>query len=288
MKHETQAYKYITAAREQLRNESYRSALVNLELAIKEDPGIEITMKEELEQCYMFLADAAYENQDYELALEYYQHYILLQPRYSRINEKKLMECHFQQAKAAYQNKNYTDGEKHLLACAEQYGTNPEYNFIFGRILINMGKWEDAVSRFSSSVTEEAPFAREARFYWALAQYRHALEEEEVLRKMLVEDDELSRIINSYGIKFDVTARTNAQETMFVAKVKKSSSTVKTFADLTTALCAQLDDLANDAEKLVHIDKDKIDQKLAQRTKIRTRIQELPSKLSVMRACQSA
>jgi outer membrane protein assembly factor BamD (BamD/ComL family) len=286
LNHETQAYKYITAAREQLRNESYRAALANLELAIKEDPGIQVTMKEELEQCYLFLADAAYENQDYEQALDYYQHYILLQPKYSRINERKLMECHFQQAKAAFQNEKYADGEKHLLACAEQYGNDSEYNFIYGRILMNMSRWEEAVPRFSSSITVDAPFAREARLYWALAQYRHALNEEENLRKMLYEDDELKRVITSYGIKFDVTARTNILGNLYVADIKKSSA--KTFAELTSALCAQLDDLANDAERLVHIDKEKTDQKLTQRTKIRTRIQELPNTLSVMRAYQSA
>jgi hypothetical protein len=71
-----------------------------------------------------------------------------------------------------------------------------------------------------------------------------------------------------------------------VADIKNNGA--QTFADLTSALCAQLDDLANDAERLVHIDKEKTDEKLAQRTKIRTRIQELPNTLSVMRAYQSA
>ena len=286
LKHECQAYKYISDAREKLKEESHRAALASLELAIKEDPSVEVTMKEELEQCFLTLGDAAFENQDYKQALEYYNRYIQLEPRYSQLNVKKLMECQFQLARMEFQNEKYPEAEKHLLSCSERYNTNPEYNFLFGRVLMNLGKWEGAVTRLANSVAPDTSFAREARLYWALAQYRYALNEGEVLRQLVMEDDEFGRIIKSYNIAFDVVGRTNAIQKLNVATISATQN--KTFAELTTALCALLDDLAVDSERLVQLDKDNTDQKLAQRTKIRSRIQDLPNQLHVIRAAQSA
>jgi TolA-binding protein len=284
LQHACQAHRYVTAARDYLGEQSYRAALTSLELAIKEDPNVELTMGDELEECYLRLGDASYENQDYAAALDYYQRYLRLQPAHGRVNPRRLMECSFEVAKAKGQSGEYDAAETLLLGCAERYGTDPEYNFVYGRVLSRLGRWQEGARRLASCFSADTPFTRDARLLWAYCQYRHAIDQEDALLRTLYEDDDYARLIADYGVTFDLAQRTN----VVTAAVPKPATPGKSFVDLTLDVCGKLDSLASEAERLTHAAKNTTEQRLAQRTKIRTLILDLPNQLNVLRASASA
>jgi outer membrane protein assembly factor BamD (BamD/ComL family) len=280
-----QAHRYVTAARDYLKENSYRAALANLELAIKEDPNIALTMGDELEQCYLRLANASYESQNYADALQYYQNYLRLHPQDNLANHKRLMECSFQVAKARLQSGEYQEAEKLLLSCAELYGTDPEYNYVYGRVLARLGRWEDAAQRLASCFSVDAPFARDARVRWSYCQYRCAIDQEEALRRAIYDDDDYLKLVNDYGVTFDLAQRTNV---LGGTPGALRATPGKSFADLAIEVCSQLDALAIEAEKLTHSSKGTTEQRLVQRTKIRAMILEMPNQLNILRASASA
>lgn len=280
------AQSYLAAARQQLLDKSYRAALANFRLAIEEAPGLAISLEEYLRECYLRLGDAAYESQEYVQALEYYQAYLKLQTTNALVNPQRVMECNFHVAKIKLQNRDFNDAEKFLLACSSQYGKDPEYNLVYGRVLMNLERWDEAVQRLASAMTSSSPFAREARLYWVYCQARLCLYEEDVLRTMVEDDDDLVRLMRDYGVLFHDTSRSNLVVARPRATPKSSAS--KPFAELTLELCGNLDVLAAEAERLTQLDRSKSDQLLAQRTKVRALAQDIPSQLHVLRATISA
>ncbi|MCX7848531.1 MAG: zinc-ribbon domain-containing protein, partial [bacterium] len=280
------AQSYLAAARQQLQDKSYRAALANFLLAIEEAPGLALSLKDSLCECYLHLANAAYESQEYLQALDYYQAFLKLQPTNTHVNPQRLMECSFQAAKIKLQNNDFNDAERLLLSCSSHYAKNPEFNLVYGRTLMNLHRWDEAITRFANVLSSPSPFAREARLYSIYCQTRLSLFEEDVLRTMLEDDDDLARFIRDYGISFTAPARTNFAPPSPHPRPK--SSTTKTFAELTLELCATLDLLAAEAERLTQLDRSRPDQLLAQRSKVRSLAQEFPSFLNVLRATTSA
>lgn len=280
------AQSYLTAARQQLHDKSYRAALANLRLAIEEAPGLALSLENDLRECHLRLADAAYENQEFLQALEHYQAYLKLQTTNALVNPQRLMECNFHAAKIKLQNRDFNDAEKFLIACSAQYSKDPEYNLVYGRVLMHLERWDEAVQRLAAAMSAPSPYAREARLYWVYCQSRLCLYEEDVLRTMIEDDDDLARLMRDYGVVFDDTSRTNLVVSRPAAKPKPSAS--KPFAELTLEVCGNLDVLAAEAERLTQLDRSKSDQRLAQRTKVRALAQDFPSQLSVLRATISA
>ncbi len=265
LQHACRAHQYVTAARQQLADKSYRAALANLKLAVDEDPSIAITMLSEFKRCYLRLGDAAFENQDYTQALDYYQRYLKLQPKKSKLNVKRLMECNYQIAKIEIQNRNFTATEEHLLTCAKQYGRDPEYNFLHGQALMNMGRWEDAAECFARTLSADPTYSREARLYKAYCLYRFALGEEEVLHVTIMQDSDFDRLIKDYEILFNPAERTSLVSRTQQPLVKPSDG--KPFSELAADVCTHLELLSTAAERLTGLPKSQKEEKLQQRAK---------------------
>jgi hypothetical protein len=285
LQHACQAYGYVTAARGYLAEKSYRAALASLDLAIKEDPNVALTMGTELEECYVRLGDASYESQNYADALNYYQRYLRLRPRERLVNPDRLMECNFQVAKVKFQNGEDPETEALLLACAERYGSDPEYNYLYGRVLSRMGRWREAAQRLVTCFVAETPFARDARLHWAYCQYRYAIDQEEALRRALYDDDDCLKLIINYEVAFNMAQRTNVISGPPLV-LRENPGTP--FMEMALEACGQLDLLAVEAERLTHATRTTTEVRLSQRSKIRTMILDLPNQLNVLRASASA
>lgn len=281
------ANEFVKAAIQQLSNGTYRSALANFELAIEEDPSIELTMRDELELCYHALGDAAYESQDYPQALNYFKQYLKLQPKINKLNVDKLMECYFHSAKLKIQNEEYKEAEQDLIACAQKFGHTPEYNFLYGRTLMNLGYWDGAGQHFSKVLADgNSKFVEEAKIYKAYCMYMYAVEEEQVLYLTLAQDKDITKLIKDYEILFDTNKRKEIPVKTKSPLVKPASG--PSFADLSLDLCKLFDSLSVASERLTGYSKNQKAQKLAERTKIRTMLQELPTRLKILRASASA
>lgn len=236
------ALEYVAQVPNELSNQNYRAVLANLEMAVKEDPTIALTVQPLLEECCLSLGDATFASQDYAQAYDYYQRYLKLQPKQSKLNVQRLMECHYQLARITFQGQQYEDAEKHLLACTARYDTHPEYNFLYGQVLMNLNRWSEAAERFGRSTAPASTFARNAPLYRAYSLYKHALGEEDAARLLLDQDTYLQRVAADYTVVFDVTKRTN--EFYQMAGAQKAKTTAKSFADLVTDACALLDQAA--------------------------------------------
>ena len=281
------ANEYVKTALQQMSNGTYRSALANFELAIEEDPSIEINMKNNLELCYHALGDAAFENQDYSQALEYFKKYLKLQPKNNKLNIDKLMDCYFHSAKLKIQNEKYKEAEQDLIACAQKYGNMPEYNFLYGRALMNLGYWDGAGDHFSKVLADgSSKFVDEAKIYKAYCLYMYAVEEEQVLYLTLLQDKDIAKLIKDYEILFDVTKRKDIPIKAKAPLVKPASG--RSFADLSTDLSKLFEQLSAASERLTGYTKRQKSQKMSERTKIRNMLQELPNKLKILRASASA
>lgn len=290
MERASRAAKYIGDARTQMEQKNYRAALASFSLALKEDPSVRISMKSELETCCLNLGDSAYESKDYALAMEYYQSYLKLDPEQSRVDKQRLMECYYQQAQTAFQEGTYDEAEKYLLACNEQYGETPEYNFMYGRIMINKKEWEEAVKRLSESISATETISSDARLYWAYAQFRSGLEEEEKLRELVIKDGELADVLNDYGVEIDTSKRLDTIPDLEITKAvsQKSNTIADTFSEITYVMADLLDNLAVESDKLTQMNKSSASDKFAQRTSMRGLIQEITAKAKALRAYQSA
>jgi tetratricopeptide (TPR) repeat protein len=290
MERASRAAKFITDARAQMQQENYRAALASFSQALQEDPSVRISMKSELEACCLNLGDSAYESKDYALAMDYYQAYLKLDPEQSRVDKQRLMECYYRQAQTAFQERMYTEAEKYLLACNEQYGDTPEYNFMYGRILIDKKDWEEAVKRLSESISATETITSDAQLYWAYAQFQSGLEEEEKLRQLVMKDGELADVLNDYGVEIDTSTRRDMIPDLEIAKAvgQKSNTIADTFSEITYTMADLLDNLAVESDKLTQMNKSSASDKFAQRTNMRSLIQEITAKAKMLRAYQSA
>ncbi len=286
MERASQAAVFITRARDQLAQQQYRAALVNLLQAVDKDPSVKITMKKELEECCLNLGDAAYKNNDYGLAMEYYQAYLQLDPAEPKIETKRLMECYYNQAQSAIRENDPARGEKYLLACNEYYGSDPEYNFLYGRLLVTQSRWEEATKHLTDSLSSSPDQTLDVRLYLGYAQFMFGLDQEEQLIGMIMGDRELTQLMNDYGIVFEGARRTTVlnQED----STNKPSNKTKTFAEINLELCDMLEILAIEAERMTVMSKSSTQEKFAQRAKLRTTIQELNAKARELNAYQSA
>ena len=283
----SRANEYVKAAIQQLSNGTFRSALANFDIAIEEDPSIEISMRDELKLCYMSLGDAAFENQDYSHALVYYKDYLKLQPKVSKLSIDKLMECYFHTAKLKIQNNDFISAEQALIACAQKYGNISEYNYLYGRVLMNLGSWDDAANHFTKAIIEpDVKNIEEAKMYKAYCMYMYAIEEEQVLYLTLSHDGDIKKLIKDYEILFDVAKRINVPIKVKQPLVKPSAG--RPFADLAIDLCKLLDQLSAASERLTGFTKKQKPQKIAERDKIRNLFQELLTRLKILRASTSA
>jgi len=283
----SRANEYVKAAIQQLSNGTFRSALANFDIAIEEDPSIELSMRDELKLCYMSLGDAAFENQDYSQALAYYKDYLKLQPKVSKLNVDKLMECYYNTAKLKIQNNDFKGAEQDLIACAQKYGRIAEYNYLYGRVLMNLGFWDGAVEHFTKAISDDnVKNINEAKMYKAYCLYMYAVEEEQVLYLTLIQDGDIKKLIKDYEILFDTVKRNNVP-------IKKKQPLVKptagcSFADLSIDLCKLLDQLSAASERVTGFTKKQKSQKIAERDKIRNLFQELLNRLKILRASASA
>ncbi len=283
----SRANEYVKAAIQQLSNSTFRSALANFEMAIEEDPSIELSMREELKLCHLSLGNAAFENQDYSQALIYYKNYLKLQPKVSKLSIDKLMECYFHTAKLKVQNSDFNGAEKELIACAQKYGNTPEYNYLYGRVLMNLGFWDDAAAHFAKAISgTNAKNADEAKMYKAYCMYMYAVEEEQVLYLTLSQDGDIKKLIRDYEILFDPAKRKNVRVKAKPPLVKPAGG--RPFADLAIDLCKLLDQLTAASERLTGFTKKQKSQKIAERGKISSMFQELLTRLKILRASTSA
>ncbi len=280
------ALQYVTAARDSLAQKSYRAALASLELALVEDPNVAVTMRQELEECYLRLGDAAFENQDFVQALDLYQQYTKLQPKVTQLNHAKLMHCYLQLAKMKYQKGDYGEAEKCLRACGERYGADAEYNFLYGCTLMNMKSWHEAVARFAAQTSTNSTHAREGRVYWAYCLYQQGSADEELLKSVLEYDADFGRLLQSYEIVFASNVRTGLFAT--ASSVPPASTGTVLFMELTLEVCDYLEKLALETERLMQLEKEKTDERITQRNKVRALSQDLPNQLNVVRASASA
>ncbi len=280
------ALQYVAAARESLAQKSYRAALASLELALAQDANVAVTMRQELEECYLRLGDAAFENQDFMQALEYYQQYAKLQPKEPQLNPGKLMYCYLQLAKVKYQQGDYGEAEKCLQACGERYGADAEYNFLYGSTLMNLKCWHEAAARFAAQVSTNTTHAREGRVYWAYCLYQQGIADEELLKSVLEYDADLRRLLQSYEIVFAGAARTSLFAT--VSTLPPAATGTVLFMELTLEVCDHLEKLAMETERLMQLEKEKVGERLSQRNKVRALGQDLPNRLNVVRASASA
>jgi len=280
------ALQYVAAARDSLAQKSYRAALASLELALAEDPNVAVTMRQELEECYLRLGDAAFENQDFVQAQGYYQHYAKLQPKDTQLNSGKLMYCYLQLAKMKYQRGDYSEAEKCLQACGERYGADADYNFLYGCTLMNMKCWREAVARFAAQISTNSTHARDGRIYWAYCQYQQGIADEDVLKSVLEYDADFRRLLQSYEVVFAGDVRTGLFAT--ASSVPPATTGTVLFMDLTLDACDHLEKLAVETERLMQLEKEKTDERLSQRNKVRGLSQELPNRLNVVRASASA
>ena len=283
----SRANEYVKAAIQQLSNRTFRSALANFDLAIEEDPSIELSMRDELKLCHLSLGDAAFENQDYSQALIYYKNYLKLQPKVSKLNIDKLMECYYHTAKLKIQNNDFKGAEQELIACAQKYGHASEYNYLYGRVLMNLGDWDGSAGHFAKAISgTNVKNADEARMYKAYCMYMYAVEEEQVLYLTLSQDGDIKKLIKDYEIMFDTAKRKNIPVKAKQPLVKPAGG--RPFADLAIDLCKLLDQLSAASERLTGFTKNQKNQKITERDKIRTMFQELLTRLKILRASTSA
>lgn len=274
-----------TAARDHLRQENYRAALAQLEKISELDADSAVRLKPELEESYLHMGDVSFESQDYRDAVMYYTRYLQLQPNIPRIDMRRLHESYLHLARSAFRNNDFEAAEEFLNLCAEAYAGTPEYEFMYGRVLLQQQKWEDALKRLSHTLDGADTSARDARLYWAFALYRHVLQRESDLLARINSDEDYVRIIANYGIVFDDIQR---RDIPVSAQITPSRGSSKTFQDSAMEFATHIDLIAAEAEQLTLMDRSLTQQRTQQRTRIRNLVMELPSHLNVLRASASA
>jgi len=197
------------------------------------------------------------------------------------------MECYYHTAKLKIQNSDFKGAEQALIACAQKYGHSSEYNYLYGRILMNFGQWDGAAEHYVKAISDtNAKNADEAKMYRAYCMYMYAVEEEQVLYLTLSQDADIKQLIKDYVILFDSTKRNNVPIKAKQPLVKPAGG--RSFADLSIDLCKLLDQLSAASERLTGFTKNQKAQKIAERDKIRAMFQELLTRLKILRASTSA
>ena len=286
LRRECSARLFTNQANELFQNKSYHAALTKIEMAIQEDPAVKVAMADKLEECYAALGDAAYENQDLGLALSYYQKYLAMRPMHPIIDRKRLMECYFFKAKELYAAKNYAEARTFFERCMEAYGSNPEFNFMYGMILYTAEEWENTLRFFANCQNGPSTLATDAKKYWTFALYNLALSEDELLRKLALENNVIREVMANYDLEFDTKPRTEGPQ-----KVKLSNPAPKnaeTYDSVLRAAVDALDALAIQASKHTIIEKNQKVQKIDSSYNLNNSIKNLKALLKKMYAYSSS
>ena len=286
LRRECNARLFTTQANELFQNKSYRAALNKIEMAIQEDPAVKVAMADKLEECYAALGDAAYENQDLSLALTYYQKYLAMRPMHPIIDRRRLMECYFFKAKELYAAKNFAEARTYFERCMEAYGSNPEFNFMYGMILYTAEEWENTLRFFANCQNGPSALATDAKKYWTFSLYNLALSEDEVLRKLVLENNVIREVMANYDLEFDTKPRTDGQQKVKLAEI--SPKNAETYDAVLRAAVDSLDALAIQASKHTIIAKDKREQRIDSTYTINNSIKNLKALLKKMYAYSSS
>jgi tetratricopeptide (TPR) repeat protein len=225
LEQQCQAYVYIETAREQLSTQNYLSAMMNFELAVQEDPVAGVTIRDELGRCYRALGDEGFNKQDYSTAYDWYQKYLDLDPGNTLPNKGKLLDCYYHLSKTRIQNGQYTDAERFLLASAEKYEETPEYDFLYGKVLMHLGRWKDAFSRFRAVLNNAPGQSENTKLYATFCNYNQARKEEQELYNMISEIKLYTDCIKTYSINLPVAysrqSRNKPQVPVAVGKLSR-------------------------------------------------------------------
>ncbi|MBR5624116.1 hypothetical protein IKW72_03820 [bacterium] len=286
LRRECSARLFTTQANELFQNKSYHAALTKIEMAIQEDPSVKVAMADKLEECYAALGDAAYENQDLSLALSYYQKYLAMRPMRPIIDRKRLMECYFFKAKELYAAKNYAEARTFFERCMEAYGSNPEFNFMYGMILYTAEEWENTLRFFANCQSGPSALATDAKKYWTFSLYNLALSEDEILRKMILENNVIREVMANYDLEFDTKPRTEGQQKVKLSDVAPKNA--ETYDSVLRAAVDALDALAIQASKHTIISKDRKEQKIDSTYNLNNSIKNLKALLKKMYAYSSS
>lgn len=286
LRRECSARLFTSQANELFQNKSYHAALTKIEMAIQEDPSVKVAMADKLEECYAALGDAAYENQDLSLALSYYQKYLAMRPMHPSIDRKRLMECYFFKAKELYAAKNYAEARTYFERCMEAYGSNPEFNFMYGMILYTAEEWENTLRFFANCQNGPSSLASDAKKYWTFALYNLALSGDETLRKMALENNVIREVMASYDLEFDTKPRTEGQQKVKLAEIAPKNA--ETYESVLRGAVDALDALAIQASKHTIISKDRKDVKIDSTYNLNNSIKNLKALLKKMYAYSSS
>ncbi|MBR5901060.1 outer membrane protein assembly factor BamD [bacterium] len=286
LRRECSARLFTTQANELFQNKSYHAALTKIEMAIQEDPAVKVAMSDKLEECYAALGDAAYENQDLSLALSYYQKYLAMRPMHPIIDRKRLMECYFFKAKELYAAKNFAEARTFFERCMEAYGSNPEFNFMYGMILYTAEEWENTLRFFANCQNGPSALATDAKKYWTFSLYNLALSEDEILRKMILENNVIREVMANYDLEFDTKPRTEGQQKVKLLEVAPKNA--ETYDSVLRAAVDALDALAIQASKHTIISKDRKEQKIDSTYNLNNSIKNLKALLKKMYAYSSS
>lgn len=286
LRRECSARLFTSQANELFQNKSYHAALTKIEMAIQEDPSVKVAMADKLEECYAALGDAAYENQDLSLALSYYQKYLSMRPMHPIIDRKRLMECYFFKAKELYAAKNYAEARTYFERCMEAYGSNPEFNFMYGMILYTAEEWENTLRFFANCQSGPSSLAGDAKKYWTFALYNLALIGDESLRKMALENNVIREVMASYDLEFDTKPRTEGQQKVKLAEIAPKNA--ETYDSVLKGAVDALDALAIQASKHTIISKDRKDVKIDSTYNLNNSIKNLKALLKKMYAYSSS
>lgn len=205
LEQQCQAYVYIETARLQLSTQNYLAAMMNFELAVKEDPVAGVIIRDELGRCYLALGDEGFNKQDYSTAYDWYQKYLNLDPGNALPNKEKLLDCYYNLSKTRIQKGQYPEAERFLLASAEKYEETTEYDFLYGKVLMNLGRWKDAFSRFKVVLNTNPEQSENTKLYATFCNYNQARKEERELYEMISGIQLYTECIKRYSINLPVT-----------------------------------------------------------------------------------
>lgn len=239
-KQQCQAYVYIDMAREQHKSKNYRPAMINIELAMIEDPVVGVTMKKELGDCYLYAGNEAYRKNDYKTAYDYYRKYLELDPGNILPDRDKLHVCHYYLAKKEFQQGQYTLAEEHLRACEPAYGDDIAYNYLYSQAAMNTFNWPEALKRLEIVSDIDPAFKEDIMDHAVFCAYNHSLSNEEVVCRNASSDDDLGKLITRYGIQLPAGRHTGSRRNRPVT-------------DLVDSMCSQIASLRASAESMSHV-----------------------------------
>jgi tetratricopeptide (TPR) repeat protein len=238
-KQQCQAYVYIDMAREHYKAGNYRPAMINIELAMIEDPVVGVTMKNELGDCYLYAGDEAYRKNDYKTAYDHYRKYLELDPGNVLPDRDKMNVCHYYLAGKEFQQGQYNSAEEHLRACAAAYGEDIEYNYLYSQVAMNTFNWPDALHRLEIVIDTDPGFKEDIMEHAVFCAYNHSLSNEEAVCRNASSDDDLRKLMTRYGVQLPVDPGTGSRRDRPVA-------------DLVDSMCSLISSLRSQAEAMSH------------------------------------